>query len=101
MKNMDGPTFLIGSPSKSQDLPSVITFRRVSWDDPSEVKCQLLVSYGNSLPAVSQDIYTCSISLTELDQMVAEFGVYFRDALWRKSNGKITHTKLTNSGGVD
>lgn len=84
-----------------KDSPFVITLRVVSWEDPSLAKCQLLVSYGNNLQAVQQDILTSLISRTELDQMVRGFGESLLGAFLQKTNGKTMLARLTSSGGAD
>src|SRR6266568_3913772 len=95
-RSSDGDTSRIESLSKSKDLPFVITLRRVSWDDQSQVKLQLCLSYGSNSQAASQDIYTFGTSPTEHDQMVRDFGVWLQDAFLQKTSGKIMHTKLTS-----
>lgn len=99
IENTDGSTRLTWNQLTSKGSPLVITLRRVSWDDPSEARCQLLVSLGNTLPVVSQHILTFSMSPTVLDQMANEFGELLLDAILTQANGKITLDQLTNYGG--
>jgi len=100
MSDLDGNTSLINNRLKFRDSPFVITLRQASWDDPSAVKCQLLVSYGNSSKVASQDILTFSMSQTELDQMLGKFGDLLQDVFLQQTSEKATQAQQMIYGGA-